>query len=72
MREKQINKSISYANKKLKNLPVLPIPALQCTTIGGPLGCPAHVSPNACTICCCFSRTFCRKVIMAIAVLGTP
>lgn len=36
------------------NLPVLPIPALQCTTIGGPLGSPFQLSltPLNISICC--------------------
>jgi hypothetical protein len=54
------------------NPPVLPIPALQCTTIGGPLGCPAHVSPNATTIAFCFLLTRSKNSSIALADLGTP
>ena len=41
----------------VQKVPVRPIPALQCTIIGGPLGCPFHCDPNACTASFCASRT---------------
>jgi len=53
-------------------LPVLPMPALQCTTIGGPRGCPAHVSPLLASnlLCCCLTKD--KNCNKAEADLGTP
>lgn len=48
----------SQLHKVCTYLPVLPMPALQCTTIGGPRGCPAHVSPLLVSnlLCCCLTK----------------
>lgn len=56
----------------LSSLPVLPMPALQCTTSGGPPGCPLKRGPNALTAtrCCCFTAP--RKSMSVAADEGTP
>lgn len=82
---RQINTYISclnfYVSKKNRvlsrlrlsiYLPVLPMPALQCTTIGGPRGCPAHVSPLLASnlLCCCLTKD--KNCSKALADWGTP
>lgn len=41
----------------VQKVPVRPMPALQCTKMGGPLGCPFHLDPKACTASVWASRT---------------
>lgn len=63
---------MSMYTRLLMNLPVLPIPALQCTTIGGPPGGPVqsgNIVRNA-RSCLCFTSA--RKSNMADADFGTP
>lgn len=52
--------------------PVLPIPALQWTTIGGPNGWPAHWGPRAFTIFLCCLFTAPKKSMRVTAEVGTP
>lgn len=62
----------SFWKNSLGILPVLPIPALQWTTIGGPCGWPAHWGPKAFTIFLCCLFTAPRKSMRVTAEVGTP
>lgn len=64
--------SSSSTLKNHKCIPVRPIPALQCTTTGGPPGGPVQLVPKLWTAASLRWRTCSRKSNMAEALLGTP
>lgn len=54
------------------NVPVLPIPALQCTTMGGPRAWPCHSDPRELTASSWQARTLNKNSRKAAAELGVP
>lgn len=67
---KQFNQVHPPQNHKC--IPVRPIPALQCTTTGGPPGGPVQLVPKLWTAASLRWRTCSRKSNIAEALLGTP
>ena len=59
-------------NTRPKDEPVLPIPALQCMTMGGPRALPVQSEPSSLTRSACELRTSCMKSRKARAESGTP
>lgn len=63
---------VSILKVQNSHSPVLPIPALQWTTIGGPSEWPDHWEPRAFTIFLCCLFTAPKKSMRVTAEVGTP